>query len=856
MLDYVKNNTRLMREWHYEKNKEIDINNITSGSSKKVWWKCDKGHEWQAVIHTRRDGVGCPYCAGKKAIKGLNDFAFLHPEMLKEWDFEKNDKLGIKPDEMLVGSQIKVNWICNKGHRYERSIYDRLNGRGHCPYCSNRKVLKGYNDLATTNPELLKEWNYEKNEKIGIRPDEITNGGRNKVWWKCEKGHEWDSIIRSRITGSGCPYCSNNAVLKGYNDLATTNPQVLKDWNYKKNNDLNITPYNISHGSTKQVWWTCSKGHEYKVSVAQKIRQNIKCPICANQQLLKGYNDFATKHPQLLKEWDFEKNDKLGFKPDEIVLGGKNKVWWKCDKGHEWQSTINSRIRNNKLYNRCPVCSSYLRTSIPEKILYYYLIKIFPKTIANYKPEWLKPKELDIFIPELNIGIEYDGYYYHKDYKKDLDKDKLCCDNNVKLIRIREKKSKPINSSAIIYVMKKDNNADYSYVEDALEFLNMYLNINIDYNVSRDLDDILSMINFLEKENCIANTNPEILKEWDYEKNNEIGLTPENTTNGSSLKVWWKCEKGHLYKATISTKINQSTGCPYCTNKTILTGFNDIATTNPELLKEWDYEKNDKLGIKPDKITKGYGKKVWWTCSKGHSYDSIINNRIKGDSCPYCSGHRVMTGFNDIETTNPELIKEWDYEKNDKLGYFMNNYTKGNATKVWWKCDKGHSYQSTINSKTSQKRTNCPYCSGVKVLKGFNDFATLYPEMLKEWDYEKNIVNPDEVSRGTRDKVWWKCDKGHSYEANIPNRIKGTGCPYCAGNKILVGYNDLATTHPEILEKWNYEKNEEMGITPNNVSKSYSKKVWWKCDKGHSYLREIYNQRKGYGKCPICRKEK
>ena len=128
--------------------------------------------------------------------------------------------------------------------------------------------------------------------------------------------------------------------------------------------------------------------------------------------------------------------------------------------------------------------------------------------------------------------------------------------------------------------------------------------------------------------------------------------------------------------------------------------------------------------------------------------------------------------------------------------------------------------------------------------------------MLKEWDYEKNIVNPDEVSRGTRDKVWWKCDKGHSYEANIPNRIKGTGCPYCAGNKILVGYNDLANTHPEILEKWNYEKNEEMGITPNNVSKSYSKKVWWKCDKGHSYLREIYNQRKGYGKCPICRKEK
>ena len=99
----------------------------------------------------------------------------------------------------------------------------------------------------------------------------------------------------------------------------------------------------------------------------------------------------------------------------------------------------NSRIRNNKLYNRCPVCSSYLRTSIPEKILYYYLIKIFPKTIANYKPEWLKPKELDIFIPELNIGIEYDGYYYHKDYKKDLDRIRINTEIKIKELTDREK---------------------------------------------------------------------------------------------------------------------------------------------------------------------------------------------------------------------------------------------------------------------------------------------------------------------------------------------------------------------------------------------------------------------------------
>ena len=187
-------------------------------------------------------------------------------------------------------------------------------------------------------------------------------------------------------------------------------------------------------------------------------------------------------------------NDKLDIKPDEIILGGKVKFWWKCEKGHEWQSSIPARIRNDKLYNRCPICSSYLRTSIPEKIIFYYVHKKFSKTIANYKPEWLKPKEIDIFIPELNVGIEYDGYYYHKDIKHDIEKDDLCSKNNVRIIRIREKKSKPINSSSIIYNIKIDNNTDYTYVEDALSFLNSYLNIDLDFDIRRDLDDIIKVI--------------------------------------------------------------------------------------------------------------------------------------------------------------------------------------------------------------------------------------------------------------------------------------------------------------------------------------------------------------------------
>ena len=183
----------------------------------------------------------------------------------------------------------------------------------------------------------------------------------------------------------------------------------------------------------------------------------------------------------------------------------------------------------------------------------------------------------------------------------------------------------------------------------------------------------------------------------------------------------------------------------------------------------------------------------------------------------------------------------------------MSDFTKGNDTKVWWKCNKGHSYETKICGKING--TGCPYCCGKMVFKGFNDIATTHPELLKEWDYEKNELSPDTLTKGSHIKVYWKCDKGHSYEATISSRLRGTKCPYCNGNKILVGFNDLETTHPEVLANWNYEKNGQNNITPNNISKSYSKKVWWKCEKGHSYQREVYNQRKGLAKCPICRKE-
>ena len=141
----------------------------------------------------------------------------------------------------------------------------------------SRGLIKGKNELLTLFPEVAKEWDSDKNQAFS--PDMVTAGSNEKVWWKCSFGHTWQALVCSRARGVGCPYCSNRKVLVGYNDLATTHPDIAAEWDYSQNGT--ITPKNITYGTTKKYWWICSNGHFYESSVEGRIRGR-GCPICCN----------------------------------------------------------------------------------------------------------------------------------------------------------------------------------------------------------------------------------------------------------------------------------------------------------------------------------------------------------------------------------------------------------------------------------------------------------------------------------------------------------------------------------------------------------------------------------------------
>ena len=546
--------------------------------------------------------------AEKKGKKYVSDNA----QLIAEWNWERNTD--VTPSQVTIGSHKKVWWKCNRGHEWQATIKDRNNGRG-CPYCAGKKILKGYNDLQTINPDLAKEWNYEKNDSL--TPVDITPGSNKKVWWKCQKGHEWQAAIKSRNNGIGCPFCAGQQVLIGYNDLQTVNPTLAKEWNYDKNDSL--TPVNVTANSGQKIWWKCQKGHEWQAVVSD--RNNGKgCPYCSGRYAVTGKNDLQAINPTLAKEWNYEKNN--GLTPEDVMPNSGQKVWWKCNKGHEWQA----KICNRNLGNGCPVCGSERRTSFPEYAIVYYLNKYGLEVIHSYRE---KGYELDVYIPTKKIAIEYDGGIWHKNRtKKDLEKNQQCEKDGIKLYRLREELS-PLNDSSIDCVVKKGQKDLSTILEEVLSEI---IGTSIDVNLERDGIAIENLREYAEKEGSLLFSNPEIAKEWNYEKN--ANLKPEHFTPNSNKKVWWKCSLGHEWQAVIYHR-NKGIGCPYCAGKKVLKGFNDLQTFNPVLAKEWNYKKNNDLT--PADVTPNSNKKVWWKCSNGHEWQAIISNRNNGRGCPECA---------------------------------------------------------------------------------------------------------------------------------------------------------------------------------------------------------------------------
>ena len=574
-----------------------------------------------------------------------------------------------------------------------------------------------------------------RNSMEGIDVSKLFVNSSKPIYWKCENGHSFKEKVNVIYRRKHkCFYCTGRQIWPGENDLQTLYPEIASEFDVEKNG---ITPDIVSPKDTESYWWTCKYDHpSFFQSVSHRVTRNTKCPYCTGRKVISGVNDLETLYPDIAREWDVEKNN--GLLPKDVSPFTYNPYWWSCPKGHSYKKKVIKRTKFHKPID-CPKCIKAHSTSFPEQAIYYYAKKCFPDAINRYKEPFEKGMELDIYIPFYKLGIEYDGLAFHNDeeqHNRERRKYQACKQLGIRLVRIKESE-KTWNDTAdeIFYVKKRMKDSDLSsflrfmfgsvftfsqYTFTAENSKEAYLNRHYGFPTDFNVSrDRPEILEYLVNvEKSFGAQHPEQAAMWDEESNGD--LTPFMFTAGSNYPAVWKCPKcGETWKSPICSVVSRKVKtCKACSMK--------------------------EMG---NAITK----------EKTFKYGSLAER-------------------SDV------LLRQWDFEENGDLSPYEIplNY----SFKVAWKCDKcGYKWSSSPNTRVRvDKIAGCPHCTGRVAMPGVDDFETLYPEIAKEWDYEKNgNIFPSQIKPYSNKPYYWICPVcGNSYPAHPGNRIKGSGCPECA----------------------------------------------------------------------------
>lgn len=552
---------------------------------------------------------------------------------------------------------------------------------------------------------------------------------------------------------------------------------------------------------------------------------------------------YVSDYPILAAQWHLTKN---GNKfPEDVKFGSNVRIWWVCEKGHEWEATPHNRTKGQG----CPKCSH--QTSKGEIRIYTELSALYDEVKSRHK---IDGYEVDIFVPQLNTAIEYDGAFWHKDKdKKDKSKQAYLESIGVRLLRIRERPLKKISVTDILvssrkHLCKFDLNKLVMEVGGEQGRLNSYLS-HTNFLNERMFRVYLDYFPSPFPDKSLATINPELCKEWHPTKNTP--LSPDNFTANSGHKVWWRCKKGHDWNASIDSRNGKGTGCPYCsaTFKLASPDYN-LSKTHPHLVAYFHPTKNGNL--RPTDITGGAEKIIWWQCpsDENHEFERSPNHMSSSSApelCPFCSGVFV-SGKNCMATTNPEMAEIFHPTKNGK--HTAKNIRAGSRETYWWQCHNGHEWrQSAFNIQRSLDP--CPHCKTLLIQR---------PDVAEYFHPTKNgKLKVSDLTLWSSLQVWWQClnNSSHVWRTSAATMVqpeRKSLCPICLPTRVS---GCMSEVRPDMAKAFHPYKNGQN--TPRNLKAGTGKNLWWVCsnNKSHEWQASGDNLKRSSRPdlCPACRRK-
>lgn len=887
----IENNNDTRSLWDDSKN-ERSFDSFGEDSTYKAWWKCPEcGYEWtEPIVNVVRRKKKCPRCR-ERYLSIINN-----APIMKYWDWDKNKE--IDPGTLKANSKIKANWKCPEcGYEWQDYVSSVSKKKEKCRKCKSKK--KSENNISTkrvncfldTIPELKKEFVRMLDENDDARMQGTSS--RKSVIWRCSKcGYEWKSTIRSRIIRNNdgyqikaCPACNmhttKNAPNNNVNIKYYLKYPVLNEIYSFENNSIPISELDQRY-MDKKLTFSCLKHGNYKMTLRSMIdlirKGRTPCPECRKE---KNSKSLADAFPDLALDW----SDKNEQSASEAKPFSDKVVHWKCHVcGTEWDASIFNRTRGSK---KCPKCSPQKKYAdrFPE------LKNIFDSNANGRTADSLKYKDSKTsFIWLCNKHGSYERKFSniiahlkngenpcpqcYKEINKASAKKHAKKHAKKKLVKRNITNPLSANHPDLVkeWSLKNDSSPNEVSEFSRKEVIwkcqkcgNEWKAKIIDRSRGFKSCPICSPFG-KRKGKYLSEVRPDLKKH--YSSENEIPF--ESLSSANPKSVIWVCDNGHKFTKTVAKMtLQKEFQCPKCTGR-IAAEDNNIIANHPELINEWDAEKNK---IDPYSLMDSSRYEAYWKCKQcGHRYRQRISRKLLYDtegkiSCPYCA-NRKASDDNNLTVTNPEVLKEWNYEANDAAGINPHNALARNGIIAHWICsDCGSHYDMAISERVQREnddQISCPYCRGWLVNET-NCLAFTNPEVLQYWDYEANDaagINPHNVLAHNVAIARWICpDCSSHYDMAINERIQREdndqlSCPYCRG-RLINETNCLKNTHPELMKEWAANENALIEVSATEISDKYNGKAWWICPVcNYKYTMSVQarclKEKRHQNACPRC----